>query len=768
MMHQSTYLLQSFFQYSILGLLYIQSTITVNICSQLCSCRFNNTLIRCSGKNLEIVPRIPSDAVYLFLEKNNLLSIGNRSFSGLTHVEKLHLQRNRIYMVEEYTFKELPGLQELNLAQNQISHLPRNIFLGNPNLRYLNLFGNRFQAVPDHVVFPLSDLKVLNISYNRLTSPFLGEGFQHTKQMKILDLSGNPLHVIDSYVFQVAVWWDKSVTHSLNLSYCDIVRINLDAFSKLYRLDSLSLTGNSRVNPEELQRTLIELRTSRLVNLEMSHMNISNVHFLFSRFHQKRLTNLDLSFNNIEIIPHKTFYYLSELKVLDISHNKLLTVGDLSELNQLRILKLSHNNMTSIRETEFDGLSRIEFVDLSSNYLQGISDSPFQKLFFIEEINLNGNSITSFSITTGLEHLEILRISNNHLQSLEFLQRLPRLQILDVSVNKIPSLTRNTCLQGQSFILLNFSDNAIKDISDEAFDGCPVPKIDLSHNSMTHLHISHWMGLKELYLRNNNLENIISTDITILKNLEILDISYNQFKDLPPHVFNYTTGLKHLNLGGNQVKGYLERTDTKMVMLKNLTHLYLSELYLSKVPTRFLSGLPNLQYLDLSWNNLTNFNLGSISEIYSLKEITLSHNFISNPSMQMLLKLENINKVDLSYNPYSCTCELMQFKSWIKTHSKHLSRYECKDSYICASPQEWEGVALTDFTVASFSCSHQEKVVILAVVSCALLALLMLVALVIHRMRGRVRKQLRRAHYRSMCDSFTLENPNRHEPIHAI
>ena len=107
-----------------------------------------------------------------------------------------------------------------------------------------------------------------------------------------------------------------------------------------------------------------------------------------------RLTRIDLSHNQIELIDNSTFQRHPDafagpflVDYLDLSHNQLtlLESNVFSYLVNLRILKLEHNQIRSISAHVWTGLYRLKYLDLSHNTLENFTQAFYSG--YLSELN---------------------------------------------------------------------------------------------------------------------------------------------------------------------------------------------------------------------------------------------------------------------------------------------------------------------------------------------------------------------------------------------
>ncbi|XP_062605814.1 leucine-rich repeat and transmembrane domain-containing protein 1-like isoform X3 [Saccostrea cucullata] len=135
-------------------------------CPSGCYCRrstsCNGTYVSCGGKGLTEVPtNIPTDTCFLDLRGNQITTVGDKAFGGLSKLETLWLSSNKITTIQNNTFNGLQNLKILWLHSNNISVIQSNAFHGLPNLQTLNLWGNEITELGNNIFHGLTKLQTL-------------------------------------------------------------------------------------------------------------------------------------------------------------------------------------------------------------------------------------------------------------------------------------------------------------------------------------------------------------------------------------------------------------------------------------------------------------------------------------------------------------------------------------------------------------------------------------------------------------------------------
>lgn len=161
-------------------------------------------------------------------------------------------------------------------------------------------------------------------------------------------------------------------------------------------------------------------------------------------------------------------------------------------------------------------------------------------------------------------------------------------------------------------------------------------------------------NLVELNLNRTSIDSLYKDGFESLKNLTKLDLSNNYIDHINEGAWNGMTNLRELNLSKNILK-YLP--SHRFLGLENLTVLDLSQTQVSRVGDRLLSGLKNLQKLRISGNLMFSVSRSAFDpdqKLEQLQFLDLSYNNLGNMLIDMdsdfFGSLPNLEELDLRHN----------------------------------------------------------------------------------------------------------------------
>jgi len=301
-----------------------------------------------------------------------------------------------------------------------------------------------------------------------------------------------------------------------------------------------------------------------------------------------KLEQLKLSQNQILTIEYESFGEMTNLKSLDLSNNLIYELNNnmFRNLKALKELNLCKNKIESIKKLDFTGLSSLNLLDLSENKLKSLDENVFELMPQIESIILKSNQIhfwsNSFFYLTNLKHLYL---STNNLACLNMTPVFSNFSSLDLSENSLGKLFKLYSLKNLKYLNLSRTNSKLVYDLFNISQKSNLAELDLSFNNLNYFNgFSIFPSLKKIYLKDTHL------------------VSFEFLENFPK--------LTELDLSNNNLYGSSEKKfiSVEMRVLK-LSNVSLQNIY-------FLPFLDNLEYLDLSYNNLRTIPNGETSVVY--------------------------------------------------------------------------------------------------------------------------------------------------------
>ncbi|KAI4487759.1 hypothetical protein M0802_011864 [Mischocyttarus mexicanus] len=400
---------------------------------------------------------------------------------------------------------------------------------------------------------------------------------------------------------------------------------------------------SNNISLKEVAKQLGVERTKTLIFKSFKNFNGTLRKMHFEGF--GKVKNLVLTNNSIINMSSDVFLNFPDLEWLDLSHNNVkLPVDIFYATPNLKRLTLSYNDFRTINPGLFSNLDNLEFLNLSENKIKTFEDKTFDELVSLKDLNLASNILHNVSEKTfsKLKNLELIDISYNNLSNVQpnlFKENKELRHLLFHSNrNALSKLPVNLLSNLRKLEKVDLHSNEIIVIEESFFwDLSLLRHIDLSENSIETLPKDIFKGLrnvKELIITDNLIKTLPDGIFKDMENLGTLDLSFNLMDFITKDLFEGLSSLTELNMEINHLT-HIEETALKhMVSLKvakfshnqlefsntsaqsTLFHsnLFLKELYLSfnKIQSFFSDWSTNgynLQYLDLSDNNISTLSL---------------------------------------------------------------------------------------------------------------------------------------------------------------
>ncbi|NWZ57875.1 TLR22 protein, partial [Haliaeetus albicilla] len=532
----------------------------------------------------------------------------------------------------------------LNLAHNRIKHIRSQDLQQAVNLRALLLQSNEISSIDKDSFCSLGKLELLDLSNNSLAHLYPA-WFGHLFSLQHLHLQGNSYRDLG----ESSPFSSLRNLSSLHLGNPQFSTIRQGNFEGIEFLDKLWIDGGNLSQYEPGSLKLIK---------KINHM-IINVR----------------SINIFSAIVMDILHSVTWLEVRKIAFSIP------AEMQLFRVMSSSFAKKISFKQTLLTDATVPEIVSI-------LEDMP--QLVEVEMIDcrLLGTGRWQTHIKANQSHtLRVLTIEKLSIEEFYLFTDLHAVQGLLSLLTKVT--VENTkvflvpCRLSQQLLSLEYLDLSANLLGDQS----------LEHSACQ----GGWPSLQTLNLSQNSLSDLEMTvkSLSHLRNLILLDISQNNFGDIPD-VCEWPQTLKHLNLSSTQIPKLttcipptLEVLDVSANNLKEfgLQLPFLKELYLAKNQLKALPGaapVPNLVAMSIRRNKLNGF---SREEFESFRKMEL---------------------LDASDNNFICSCEFLSFIHHEAGIAQVLVGWP--DKYVCDSPLAVRGAQVGAVHLSLMEC-HRSLVV---------------------------------------------------------
>ncbi|XP_030645337.1 trophoblast glycoprotein a [Chanos chanos] len=210
-----------------------------------------------------------------------------------------------------------------------------------------------------------------------------------------------------------------------------------------------------------------------------------------------------------------------------------------------------------------------------------------------------------------------------------------------------------------------------------------------------------------LSLSNNRIFEVESHTFSSLRNLRSLDMSSNQLTLIHPEAFTVQSRvLRELNLS-RALYNHSSVTDLTTALrwstLGGLQVLDLSSNSLIYLPPRIFSHLGSLRRLQLANNSLVAIYNDTFTGLEHLEELDLTLNALKTFQEEGLRELEHLPRTQLllGENPYTCTCGIESFATWLNGSQ---SRVGDMEHVVCAFPADLRNTSLLTVGELALGC----------------------------------------------------------------
>ncbi|XP_023379431.1 PH domain leucine-rich repeat-containing protein phosphatase 2 [Pteropus vampyrus] len=374
------------------------------------------------------------------------------------------------------------------------------------------------------------------------------------------------------------------------------------------------------------QRQASKVVSQRISTVDLSCYSLEEVpeHLFYSQ----DITYLNLRHNFMQLERPgglDTLYKFSQLKGLNLSHNKLgLFPVLLCEISTLTELNLSCNGFHDL-PNQIGNLLNLHTLCLDGNYLTALPE----ELGNLQQLSSLGISFNNFSqipeVYEKLTMLDKVVMAGNRLEVLNvgLLNRMSHIKHVDLSVAGLTAV--NVYPVPSHLTSLELSRNLLECVPDWACEAKKIEILDVSYNLLTEIpvRILSSLSLRKLMLGHNHVQNLPVLVEHIP--LEVLDIQHNLLNRLPDTLFSKALNLRYLNASANSLES-LPSACTGEESLSALQLLYLTNNLLTDQCVPVLVGHPHLRILHLANNQLQTFPASKLNKLEQLEELNLSGN----------------------------------------------------------------------------------------------------------------------------------------------
>ena len=490
------------------------------------------------------------------------------SFSLATGLRTLDISNNRLEQLEHAELDKLPNLISIKMANNKLKYLP-SYFGQFTQLRSLNLSSNYIEAFPDFLC-NLKSLVDIDISFNTVRSlPKIGQ----LTRLEKLWATNNMLQGAFPETFRNLVNLKE-----VDLRFNGIT--NVDIFTEIPSIEQL-MVGHNTIS--KFEGSFERIRVFHLDHNPMTRFDFKSP--------VPSLTSLNLASCKISQLDDSIFERIKNVQKLSLDKNHFSTLSpQLGRLHQLEYLSIARNPLSSL-PTSVGRLQALQFLDIrecnlkklpseiwfcsaldtlnvSSNVLESFPKQPPNMLTSTSEVDLSstsGSGETTPVPASTPEKEEVGRLE-------DFKDRRPTQVsggLLSVGSSPAPS-TRNGSIVtvygsgGRKASVVARSQANGDDATVSRKESNPQPSQQRPNtiaSSLTHLSLA-----------DNRLTDDVFDEITMLPELRVLNLCYNELYDVPPRALRHWQNLAELYLSGNELTS-LPSEDLEEIATLKVLHI---------------------------------------------------------------------------------------------------------------------------------------------------------------------------------------------------
>ncbi|XP_048462667.1 extracellular matrix protein 2 [Rhincodon typus] len=311
---------------------------------------------------------------------------------------------------------------------------------------------------------------------------------------------------------------------------------------------------------------------------------------------------------------------------INCNNAKLIQIPPLSDL-EITNLYLADNRITTIPAGAFNGFPNLKLIDLSRNKIlsSNIDPAAFRGLKKLERLYMDQNLLIQIPPQLPRKLVE-LKVNDNLLQQLD-----------EEAFQDKSLLNKNMHLSEMRGLELYLEDNEIEEISEVSLNRTTnLNVMVLRNNKLDETRIAPfaWIKLKNLEYLDLSHNKIIHVPSLLPKGLLYLILVHNQIEQIPGFVFAHMEpGLEILYLSFNKLTSNGIDPVSFFGTYNTMRELYLDHNMLKKIPTG-IAEMKALHFLRLNDNLIRNVPPESICTMNdqgdsNIRTLHLENNYIN-------------------------------------------------------------------------------------------------------------------------------------------
>ena len=521
------------------------------------------------------------------------------SLSLASKLQRLDISNNRLEQLEHADLDKLSNLVSIKMSNNKITRLPP--YFGRYTvLRSLNLSSNYLESFPDYLC-DLKSLVDLDISFNSIKAlPNIG---QLTTLERLWATNNN-----------LSGSFDDGFEGLINLKEIDIrfnAITNIDVVSRLPRLEQL-MVGHNAIS-------VFEGAFSKIRILHMDHNPLTRFDVIAS---VPTLTSLNVASAKLAQLDDDLFERMPSLAKLNMDKNLFAAISpQIGKLRRLEYLSVAKNPLSLLPPT-IGCLQELRYLDVRECNLKKLPVELWC-CFRLDTLNVSSNVLESFPKpgpalqppqlepqTTGSKG----SAGNPSLSSSPSFEELGKLENFSQrrpsqasgSVMTTGSSPAGSTRKGSTVSMYGAAGRRPSMLSRTSTDGTMTIVARKDSNIAQRLTATFAGSLRQLYMADNRLEDDVFDEITLLPELRVLNLSWNELTEIPPRSLRRWPHLAELYLSGNDLAS-LPSDDLEEVSSLKVLHINGNKF---QVLPAELKKVDKLAILDVG-SNLLKYNVSN-------------------------------------------------------------------------------------------------------------------------------------------------------------